>query len=112
MAIVDDVGDSAGPRMPLGRYISLAVMTFLQFALWGSWVVVLGVYLERGVKFEAKWIGWAYSTMALGTVVTALIIGPVADRVFASEKLMAILHLAGAGLLYAMAQITDPFLFV
>jgi nucleoside transporter len=104
--------NSTGPSLTLGRYFSLAVMMFLQFAIWGSWFVVLGVYLERGLKFEAKWIGWAYSTMALGTMVTPLIIGPIADRYFSSERLMALLHIAGAGLLYLMAQITEPTTFV
>jgi nucleoside transporter len=101
-----------GPSMTMGRYASLSVMMFLQFAIWGSWFVVLGVYLERGLKFEPSWIGWAYSTMALGTMVTPLIIGPVADRYFDSEKMMAVLHLLGAGVLYLMAQITDPPAFV
>jgi len=94
--------------MTPGRYASLSVMMFLQFAVWGSWFVVLGLYLERGLKFEARWIGWIYSTMALGTMVTPIIIGQFADKYFSSEKLMAALHLVGAGLLYYMGEVTDP----
>jgi nucleoside transporter len=96
------------PRLGLGVRLNLSVMMFLQFAVWGAWFVVLGVYLDKGLHFEGYWIGHIYGTMALATIVTPLIIGQIADRYFASEKLMGILHLAGAGLLYAMAQVTTP----
>jgi nucleoside transporter len=102
------VSQTNAAPMTFGRYASLSAMMFLQFAVWGSWFVVLGVYLERGLKFEARWIGWIYSTMALGTMVTPIIIGQFADKYFSSEKLMAALHLLGAGLLYYMGEVTDP----
>lgn len=101
--------DSSG--MAIGGYASLSLMMFLQFAIWGAWFVVLGLYLERGLKFDARWIGWIYSTMALGTMVTPIIIGQLADKYFASEQLMAVLHLAGAVLLYVMSTIRRPRTF-
>lgn len=94
--------------MATETYVNLSVMMFLQFAVWGSWFVVLGLYLERGLKFDARWIGWIYSTMALGTMVTPIIVGQIADKYFASEQLMAALHLAGAVLLIVMASIRKP----
>jgi nucleoside transporter len=102
---------TAAPRLALGMRLNLWVMMFLQFAVWGSWFVVMGVYLEKGLQFDAKWIGAIYGTMALGTIFTPLIIGPIADRYFSSEKLMAALHLIGAGLLYTMASVTTPYAF-
>jgi nucleoside transporter len=102
---------TAAPPLALGLRFNLSVMMFLQFAVWGSWFVVLGVYLEKGLGFSAEWIGWIYGTLALGTVFAPMFIGQIADRYFASEKLMAFLHLAGAGLLFLMAQMTNPYLF-
>jgi nucleoside transporter len=96
------------PPLDLGIRINLSVMMFLQFAVWGAWFVVLGVYLDKGLHFEGLWIGHIYGTMALATIVTPLIIGQIADRYFSSEKLMGILHLVGAVLLYVMANVTTP----
>jgi nucleoside transporter len=99
------------PPLQFDLYVNLSVMMFLQYAVWGSWFVVLGLYLERGLKFDASWIGWTYSTMALGTMVTPIIVGAIADKYFASEQLMAALHLAGAVLLVVMSQVRSPKLF-
>jgi nucleoside transporter len=97
------------PPLNMGLRINLSVMMFLQFAIWGSWFTVLGNRLAAlGLS---DYIGSIYGTMALGAVVTPMFIGQVADRYFASERLMALLHLAGAGLLYWLSQIqpvTDP----
>ncbi len=97
----------AAPRLAPGRRAVLATMMFLQFAVWGAWFVVLGVYLQKGLKFGEDEIGLIYSTMALGTIFAPMFIGQIADRYFASEKLMGVLHLGGALLLYGMATVTD-----
>jgi nucleoside transporter len=102
---------TAAPPLDWGLRFNLSVMMFLQFAVWGSWFVVLGVYLEKGLKFQPESIGFIYGTMALGTIFAPMFIGQVADRYFASEKLMGFLHLAGAGLLFLMAQMTDATAF-
>jgi nucleoside transporter len=102
---------ATAPRLRLGLRLNLSVMMFLQFAVWGAWFVVLGVYMEKGLHFDGARRGWIYGTMALGTIFAPMFIGQVADRYFASEKLMALLHLAGAGLLFWMSQITDVNLF-
>ncbi len=102
---------AATTSMPIGEYSLLAVMMFLQYAVWGAWFVVLGLYLERGLKFDASWIGWIYSTMALATMITPIVTGQIADKYFASEQLMAGLHLAGAVLLFVMSRVRTPRLF-
>jgi nucleoside transporter len=104
------------PPLDLGLRIRLSVMMFLQFAVWGAWASVLGNRL--GAMGLSDWIGSMYGTMALGTIVAPLIVGQIADRYFSSEKLMALLHIAGAGFLYWLATIpplsaearTDPAL--
>src|SRR5437763_3541637 len=89
--------------------LNLSVMMFLQFAVWGAWFSVLGNRLTAmGLGGS---IGSIFGTMALGTIFAPLFVGQVADRYFSSEKLMALLHLAGAGFLYWLATIppvADP----
>jgi nucleoside transporter len=95
------------PPLAMGLRIQLSVMMFLQFAVWGAWFVILGNYLGH-LKFTNAQIGTMYSLMPLGAILSTLFVGQLADRYFASERMMAVLHLAGAGLLYWMAQIQDP----
>jgi nucleoside transporter len=95
------------PPLDMGIRLRLSVMNFFQFAIWGAWFVVLGQYLNA-LKFTGKQIGSIYATMSLGSVVTPIIVGAVADKYFSSEYVMAALHLAGAATLYALAQIRTP----
>jgi nucleoside transporter len=96
-----------GSRFTSATWLNLSVMMFLQFAVWGAWFVVLGLYLEKGLKFTGAEIGWIYSTMALGGIFAPMVIGQIADRYFSSEILMGILHLLGAALLVAMANVAN-----
>jgi nucleoside transporter len=83
---------------------------FLQFAIWGSWAVFLSIYLKE-LKFDQVVIGSIGATMALGAILSPIFVGQIADRYFSSERLMAVLHLTGGGMLYWMAQIKDPQIF-
>jgi MFS family permease len=96
--------------MELAVRIPLSVMTFLEFAVWGAWYVVLGNYLNT-IGFSRKEIGRVYATIPLGAIISPMFVGVVADRYFPSEQLMAVLHLAGAALLGWMAYIRQPFVF-
>jgi nucleoside transporter len=98
------------PPLTFQTRLPLSVMNFLEFAVWGAWFVVLGQYLNA-LNFNGKQIGRIYATMALATIFTPIFVGAVADRYFASEYVMAILHLAGAVLLYWMAHIRTPSKF-
>jgi nucleoside transporter len=86
----------------------LAVMMFLQFALWGSWFVTMGTWLEKGSGFSGLQVGAAYSTMNWGAILAPIIAGALADRFFQAQKVMGVLHLAGAALLWWISTITDP----
>jgi nucleoside transporter len=99
---------SFAPPMQLGLRIKLSIMMFLQFAIWGGWFVTFWPYMQTTLGFKPETIGWIFSTMALGTIFSPMLVGLIADRFFASERLMAVLHLVGAGLLYLMASVTDP----
>jgi nucleoside transporter len=91
------------PRLEMGLRINLSIMMFLEFAIWGSWFTVLGNRLSA--MGLSAFIGTTFGTMALGAIFAPMFIGQIADRYFSSERLMAALHLAGAGLLYWLSQI-------
>jgi MFS family permease len=95
------------PALDLSVRIPLSILNFLEFAIWGAWFVVLGNYLNS-LQFSRKDIGRIYATMSLGSVIAPMFVGTIADRYFASEQLMGGLHLVGALLLYAMAQLRTP----
>jgi nucleoside transporter len=92
----------------LGVWLRLSVMMFLQFAVWGAWFTVLNLYLGKTLGFSGTQIGSVYGTMALGAIFSMTVAGQLADRVMASERLMAICHLAGAALLVLLSRM-DSF---
>lgn len=98
------------PSLAWGPRFNLSGMMFLQFAIWGAWFVVLGNYLSA-MKFSKEAIGSIYGTMSLGAILSPIFIGQIADRYFSSERLMAVLHLLGAGVLLWMSRITDSTQF-
>ena len=80
--------------------VQLSVMMFLEFFIWGAWFVTMGTYLGTTLEAGAGDIGTAYMTQAWGAILAPFIIGLIADRYFAAQKLLGILHLVGAGLMY------------
>ncbi len=90
--------------------VQLSIMMFLEFAIWGSWYVAMGPYLN-GLGFSGIEIGSAYSTTAWAAIVSPFFVGMIADRFFSAQKVMGVLHLVGAALIFAASQVTDPGLF-
>ena len=81
-------------------------MMFLQFFVWGAWFVTMGTYLGH-LGFSGGYIGYSYLMNNLGAIIAPFFIGMVADRFFASEKVMAVLHLVGGIVMYYAAGVTD-----
>lgn len=87
--------------------LRLSVMMFLQYAIWGSWAPVLSAYLQNDLGYSGIQIGLIYSLLPLATIISPFIAGQIADRYFASEKLIGIFQLLGGVLLIFIASITD-----
>jgi nucleoside transporter len=82
-----------------GVTVKLSVMMFLQFFLWGAWFVTLGPFM--GAKgFSSTAIGNAYSTAPIAAILSPVLLGMVADRFFASQVVMGVLHVVGGLLLF------------
>ena len=90
-----------------GLFIRLSVMMFLQFFIWGAWFVTMGTYLSRTIRASDTQNGMAYGTQSLGAIIAPFIIGLIADRFFSAQKILGVIHLIGAGLLYFVSQQTD-----
>ena len=89
--------------MNLNRF-KLAIMMFLQFFIWGAWYVTAPNFLGT-IGFNASDFGWTYAVGPIAGIITPLFVGMVADRFFAGEKVLGVLHLAGAGLMYFASQL-------
>lgn len=87
--------------------IKLSVFNFLQYFIWGCWYVSMGAYLGNTLKFEGGQIGLAYGAFAIGAMIAPFFVGLIADRYFASEKLLAILGIAGGVVLCLLPRFTD-----
>ena len=87
-------------------YTQLSVMMFLQFFIWGAWFVTLGTYLFK-LGFSGGQVGNSYLMNNIAAVIAPFFVGMLADRFFASQKVMGVLHLLGGVVMYIAAGITD-----
>ncbi len=85
----------------------LSVMMFLEFFIWGSWFVTMGIYLPNSLNATDPENALAYSTQSWGAIIAPFIIGLIADRYFNAERILGVLHLLGALLLYFLYTASD-----
>lgn len=97
--------------MKVGVRLQLSLMMFLEFFVWGSWYVTMGIYLPNTLGSDGAEIAMAYSTQSWGAILAPFIIGLIADRFFNAERILGVLHLLGAVLMYLLYQTTDFTLF-
>jgi len=82
----------------------LMVMMFLEFLIWGSWYVTMGTYLGDNLQATGVQIGLAYQTVSIGAIIAPFFIGLIADRFFPAQRILGVLHLVGAVVLYFLGQ--------
>lgn len=80
------------------------VMMFLEFLIWGSWYVTMGTYLGDNLQATGVQIGLAYQTVSIGAIIAPFFIGLIADRFFPAQRILGVLHLVGAVVLYLLGQ--------
>ncbi|SHI35474.1 nucleoside transporter [Arenibacter nanhaiticus] len=93
--------------MKLKIKMQLSFMMFLEFFIWGGWFVTLGTFLDKNLSANGGEIGMAFSTQSWGAIIAPFIIGLIADRYFNAERILGVLHLLGAVLMYQMYTAVD-----
>jgi len=82
----------------------LSFMMFLEFFIWGSWFVTLGTFLGNTLNASGLEFANVFSTQSWGAIVAPFIIGMIADRYFNAERILGVLHLIGAFLMFQLYQ--------
>jgi len=84
---------------------------FLEFFIWGGWFVTLGTFLSKNLNATEFEKANVFSTQSLGAIIAPFIVGMIADRYFNAERILGVLHLVGAVLMYQMYGATDMSTF-
>ncbi len=95
----------------MGLKFRLVVMNFLQFFVWGSWLITIGAYWFQNRQWSAGDFGIIFSTMGIASLFMPSLMGIIADKWINAERLYGILHILGAVMLFILPSINDPNLF-
>lgn len=91
--------------------VRLSALMFLEFFVWGAWYVTMATYLDKVLHASGVEIGAAYSAMAIATIISPFFVGMIADRFFPAQRVLGVLHLVGAVLLYYITTINNAGIF-
>ncbi|HEX2533468.1 MAG TPA: MFS transporter, partial [Chitinophagaceae bacterium] len=97
--------------MNTSKFFGLSAMMFLEYFIWGAWYVTLGTYMKVNQGASDTAIGATYGALAIATMISPFFVGMIADRFFAAQRIMGLLHLIGAVLLFLATRITDSDVF-
>jgi nucleoside transporter len=95
-----------GRKLTLVR-ARLSLMMFLEYFIWSAWGISIGTYASTTLRFDGNLMTWILSTTALGAIIAPLFVGLVADRLFATQRVLASLHLVG-GVCLCLAAGVEP----
>lgn len=98
-------------NMKLATRLQLSVMMFLEFFIWGGWFVTLGTFLEKNFAASGPDSGKVFSTQSWGAIIAPFVVGLIADRYINAEKILGVLHLLGAALMYMMYKSENVAVF-
>ncbi|MEO2099793.1 MAG: MFS transporter, partial [Flavobacteriaceae bacterium] len=95
----------------------LSFLFFLEFFIWGAWFVTMGTFLSQEFSASGGQLAQAYETQSIGAIIAPFIIGLIADRYFAAQKILGVLHLIGAALLFTVSNAEGfsnfyPYIFI
>src|SRR6478735_6129997 len=93
------------------KFVLLSAMMFLQYFIWGAWYVTMGTYMVTHLQSNGVQVASAYGALAIATMISPFFVGMIADRFFAAQRIMGILHLLGAVLLFLATRIIDNTAF-
>ncbi len=88
--------------------LRLIIMNFLEFFIWGSWLISLGGYMFSVLHATGSQIGLTYGTMGIASLFMPAFMGIIADRWINAERVLGICHLIGAGLLFWASKVDNP----
>lgn len=91
--------------------LKLTVMSFLQFFVWGAWLITIGIYCSQTLKWSFSEFGAIFSTMGISSLFMPTLIGFIADKWINSEKLYALLHLGNASAILFLTTVNDSTTF-
>jgi MFS transporter, NHS family, xanthosine permease len=89
----------------------LTALSFLEFFIWGSWLITVGAYWFQNKQWGGAEFGAIFSTMGLSAIFMPALTGIIADRFINAERLLGICHLLGAMVLFYLPQVNDPTQF-
>ena len=95
----------------MGIKLRLIILNFLQFFVWGSWLISIGSYMGGTLHFSGVQIGSVFSTLGIASLFMPAIMGIIADKWLNAERVLGLCHIIGAGLLLWSSTVTDPNLF-
>jgi nucleoside transporter len=86
--------------------VRLGVMMFLEYFIWGAWYVTIGTWLSTRLHFSGQQVGIVAGATAIGAMLAPFLVGIMADKLFATEKVLGVLHLVGGALLFLASRQT------
>jgi len=95
----------------MGIKFRITVMNFLQFFIWGAWLITIGGYWFQNRQWSGTEFGIIFSTMGIASLFMPAIAGIIADRWVNAEKLLGIFHIMGAIVLFMLPEVNDPTTF-
>jgi nucleoside transporter len=90
----------------------LSLMMFLQFFVWGAWYGQMSKYLTTQLKATGEQVGTCYAVFSIAMIVAPFFVGMLADRFFQAQKVLGVLNLLGAGILFLLTKVNDPNTFI
>jgi nucleoside transporter len=92
--------------------IALSIMMFLLYCIWGSWYGQMSKYLSNQLEASGVQVGNAYAMFSIAMIASPFLVGMLADRYIAAQRLLGILSLMGAAILFWLINIEEPSTFI